>query len=47
MMKKIAIGLVVLLGLIAGGVWYLFSNLDSFVKTAIQTYGSQATQSSG
>lgn len=45
MIKKIAIGFVVLLVLIAGGVWYLFSNLDSFVKSAIQTYGSQATQS--
>ncbi len=44
MIKKIAIGLVVLLVLLAGGVWYLFSNLDSFVKSAIQTYGSQATQ---
>ncbi|MDE8349390.1 MAG: hypothetical protein POG74_07895 [Acidocella sp.] len=45
MLKKIAIGFVVLLALAAGGFWYLFSNLDSFVKSAIQTYGSQATQS--
>lgn len=45
MLKKIAIGVVVLLVLIAGGFWYLFSNLDSFVKSAIETYGSQATQS--
>ncbi len=46
MLKKIAIGFAVLLVLIAGGVYYLFSNLDGFIKSAIETYGSQATQSS-
>jgi len=45
MLKKIGIGLAVLLVLIAGAVWYLFSNLDSLIKTAIETYGSAATQS--
>ncbi len=45
MLKKLAIGLAVLLTLLAGGAWYLFSNLDSFVKTAIQTYGTEATKS--
>lgn len=44
MLKKIAIGVVVLLVLIAGGVYYLFSNLDSIIKAAIEKYGTQATQ---
>ncbi|HQT46029.1 MAG: hypothetical protein B7X08_00120 [Acidocella sp. 20-63-7] len=44
MWKKIGIGFVVLLLLIAGAVWYLFSDLDSLVKTAIEKYGSAATR---
>jgi hypothetical protein len=44
MLKKIAIGVVVLLLLIAGGVYYLFSNLDSIIKAAIEKYGTAATQ---
>ncbi len=46
MWKKIGIGLLLLLAIIAGGIWYLLSNLDSLVKTAIETYGSAATQTS-
>jgi hypothetical protein len=44
-MKKIALGafLVFLLGL-GFGVYYLLSNLDSIVKAAIESYGSEATQ---
>lgn len=44
MMKKIALGLAVLVILIAGGVYYLFSNLDSLIKMAVESYGSEATQ---
>jgi hypothetical protein len=44
MLKKIAIGVVVLLLLIAGGAYYLFSNLDSIIKAAIEKYGTAATQ---
>lgn len=44
-MKKIALGaFLVLLITIGFGVYYLLSNLDGFVKMAIETYGSQATQ---
>jgi hypothetical protein len=43
MLKKIAIGVVVLLLLIAGGVYFLFSNLDSIIKAAIEKYGTAAT----
>ncbi len=44
MWKKLGIGVVVLLLLIAGGAYYLFSNLDGLIKQAIETYGSAATQ---
>ena len=44
MMKKLLIGLVVLLALIGGGVYYVHSNLDSLLQSAIEKYGSQATQ---
>ena len=44
MLKKIAIGVVVLLLLIAGGAYYLFSNLDSIIKAEIEKYGTEATQ---
>jgi len=46
MWKKIGIGVVVLLIIIAGVGYYLFSNLDSYIKEAIEKYGSQATQAS-
>ncbi len=44
MMKKVALGIAVVILLVAGGIFYLFSNLDGIVKVAIETYGSQATQ---
>lgn len=40
-MKKLLIGVAVLLALIAGAVFFLFSNLDSLVKTAIEEAGSK------
>jgi len=43
MWKKILIGLVILVAIGAGGVWYLLSNLDSMVKAMIEKYGSEAT----
>jgi len=43
-MKKVLIGLGVVVLLVVAGMVYLWSNLDSIVKEAIQTYGSQATQ---
>ena len=45
MIKKILIGVVVLLVIAAGGAYYLYSNLGSIIKAAIENYGSQATQS--
>jgi hypothetical protein len=44
MVKKILIAVVVLVVVVAGGLFYLYSNLGSIIKTAIETYGSQATQ---
>jgi hypothetical protein len=44
MWKKICIGIILLLLVIAGVGYYLFSNLDSLIKSAIENYGSQATQ---
>ncbi len=46
MLKKIGIGVVVLLIVIAGGFYYLYSNLDAYIKAAIEKYGSEATQAS-
>jgi hypothetical protein len=46
MWKKIGIGVVVLLIIVAGVGYYLFSNLDSYIKEAIEKYGSEATQAS-
>lgn len=43
MMKKIGIGLVVLLLVIAGGVYYVFSNLNELVRTAVEEAGSRST----
>ena len=46
-MKKLALGaFLVLLLSIGFGVYYLLSNLDSIVKAAIESYGSEATQTS-
>ncbi len=44
-MKKVVLGaILVLLITIGGGVYFLLSNLDDLVKSAIETYGSEATQ---
>ena len=43
-MKKVLIGLVVVLLVVAGGLFFVWSSLDGIVKTAIETYGSEATQ---
>ena len=44
-MKKIIMGLFVLLIIAIGAVsYYVFTNLDEIVKTAIEKYGSEATQ---
>ena len=44
-MKKVILGLVlVIIFAIAGGVYYVLTNLDALVKEAIETHGSQATQ---
>ncbi len=40
-MKKVLIALVVVLVLLAGGIYFVFSNLDSLVETAIETAGSR------
>ena len=46
-MKKVALGAVLVLLITIGfGVYYLLSNLDSLVKSAIETYGSEATRTS-
>ncbi len=39
-MKKVLIGLVIVLALIGGGVFLLFSNLDKIVETGIETAGT-------
>jgi hypothetical protein len=44
MWKKIAAGIVILLILAAGIGYYLLTNLDGFIKSAIAKYGSAATQ---
>lgn len=44
MLKKIIVGVVVLIAIAGGVAWYLFSNLDSIVKAAIETYGTAAAQ---
>jgi len=44
-MKKVILGLLLIIVVaIGGGIYYVLNNLDSLVKTAIETYGSQATQ---
>jgi len=44
MLKKIAIGLVVLIVIVTGGGYYLFLNLDHLIKSAVEKYASAATQ---
>jgi len=44
MAKKIIIGVVVVLVVAAGGLYFLYSNLGSIIKAAIEKYGSEATQ---
>ncbi len=44
-MKKILIGLGVIVLLLGGGVVFVLSNLDSLVKTAIESYGTAAVGS--
>jgi hypothetical protein len=43
-MKKVLIGIAALSVLVVGGLVFVWSNLDSIVKDAIQTYGSEATK---
>lgn len=45
-MKKVLIGLLVVVLLIGGGVFYVISNLDGIVKDAIETAGTGAIGSS-
>lgn len=44
MFKKILIGVVALLVIVGVGAYYLLSNLDGYVKSAIEKYGTEATQ---
>jgi len=44
MLKKILIGIVTLVVLLAIGLVFLGSNIDSIVKNAVEKYGSAATQ---
>lgn len=48
MLKKVLIGIaalvVVLVVAVGGGLYYVYSNLDSIVKAAIESYGGDATQ---
>lgn len=41
-MKKVLIGLVIIVVLIGGGIYYLIGNLDNIVKSAIETAGTEA-----
>jgi hypothetical protein len=43
-MKKILIGLLIIVVIIAAGVFYLWQGRDRFIKTAIEEAGSRATQ---
>jgi len=44
MFKKLLVGLFVLILILAGGLFYLGSNLDSIVRAAIEKVGTAATQ---
>lgn len=43
-MKKLLIGLAVLVVIVAGGIFYVWQNLGSLIKTAVEEAGSRATQ---
>jgi len=43
-MKKVLIGLVVVIIVAGVGIWYTLGNLDSIIKAAIEKYGSEATR---
>jgi len=44
-MKKVILSLLLIVVIaVAGGVYYLLTNLDTLVETAIEKYGSEATQ---
>jgi uncharacterized protein involved in outer membrane biogenesis len=45
MIKKVALGLAIVVIAIAGAAYYFASNLDSIVKAVVERYGSEATQS--
>ncbi len=46
-MKKVILSLLLIVVIaVAGGVYYLLTNLDNLVETAIEKYGSEATQTS-
>lgn len=45
-MKRLGIGLIILIILIAGAVYVLLSNLNAIVEASIEKYGSEATQAS-
>lgn len=44
MLKKIIIGLVVLIVIVGIGLGYLWSNLDNLIRSAVEKYGTAATQ---
>ncbi len=43
-MKKLLIGVGIVLAVIVAGLFYVWTNLDNIVKTAIVNYGSEATK---
>ncbi len=43
-MKKVLIGLAVLVVIVAGGLYFVWSNLGSIIKTAVEETGSKVTQ---
>ncbi|MGH1537102.1 MAG: hypothetical protein ACRBDX_03510 [Gammaproteobacteria bacterium] len=45
-MKKILIGLIAFVVIVAVGAYYLLGNLDNIVKATIEKYGSEVTQTS-
>ena len=45
-MKKLLIGLIVLVVIIVGAAYFLLGNLDNIIKAAIEKYGSEVTQTS-
>ncbi len=42
-MKKIGIGLAVIVVLVAGGIFYVWSNLGSIIKNVVETAGTEVT----